>query len=123
MKWGKVTLVVFTRAHNRKCFQNVLQRIIFYFLKQTFYWTNPRSPSLCPSVSLRLVPNEQDPGIVMIVWVWYLYLPVVTDGADGRGASQGALGAAGEELHHRLGPAHQAGHRAAVLNQLLLLLL
>lgn len=53
----------------------------------------------------------------------YLYLSVVADGPYGRGGSQGALCAAGPELHHRLGPAHQARHRAAVLNQLLLLLL
>lgn len=56
-------------------------------------------------------------------WVAYLDLPVVADGSDGCGASQGALCAAGAELHHRLGPAHQAGQRTPVLNQLLLLLL
>lgn len=58
-----------------------------------------------------------------IWWVPYLYLSVVADGFDGRCGSQGALGAAWAELHHRLGPAHQARHRTPVLNQLLLLLL
>jgi len=53
----------------------------------------------------------------------YLDLPVVADGSDGRRGPQGALRAAGPELDHRLGPAHQAGHRAAVQDQLLLLLL
>lgn len=56
-------------------------------------------------------------------WVPYLYLSVVADGFDGCCASQGALCAAGAELHHSLGPAHQACHSTPVLNQLLLLLL
>lgn len=53
----------------------------------------------------------------------YLDLPVVADGSDGRRGPQGALGAAGAQLHHRLGPAHQAGYCAAILDELLLLLL
>lgn len=56
-------------------------------------------------------------------WVPYLYLSVVADGFDGCRGSQGALCVAGAELHHRLGPTHQARHRTPVLNQLLLLLL
>lgn len=58
-----------------------------------------------------------------IWWVAYLYLSVVTDGLNGCRGSQGALCVAGAELHHRLRSADQACHRAAVLNQLLLLLL
>ena len=53
----------------------------------------------------------------------HLYLSVVTDGSDGRGGSQGGVGAAWAELDHRFGPPHQAGHRPAVLYQLLFLLL
>lgn len=55
--------------------------------------------------------------------VTYLDLSVVANGFDGRGVSQGGVCAAWTELDHSLGPAHQAGHSAAVLNQLLLLLL
>ena len=61
--------------------------------------------------------------LFVVCWVTYLYLPVVTDGSDGRGGSHRTLCAAGAELDHGLGPADQAGHRAAVLYQLLLLLL
>lgn len=53
----------------------------------------------------------------------YLDLFVVAHGSDGRGGVQRALGAAGAELHHRLGPTHEARHRAPILDQLLLLLL
>lgn len=53
----------------------------------------------------------------------YLDLFVVTDGSNGRGPIQRARGGAGPELDHRLGPSHQARHRTAVLDQLLLLFL
>lgn len=56
-------------------------------------------------------------------WVKYLNLFVVTNGFYGRCASQGGVCAAWAELDHALGLAHQAGHSAPVLNQLLLLLL
>lgn len=55
--------------------------------------------------------------------VTYLNLSVVANGFDGRCVSQGRVCAARTELDHSLGPAHQAGHSAAVFNQLLLLLL
>lgn len=55
--------------------------------------------------------------------VTYLNLSVVANGFDGRGVSQDRVCAAWTELDHSLGPAHQAGHSAAVFNQLLLLLL
>lgn len=56
-------------------------------------------------------------------WVTYLNLFVVTNGFYGRRASQGGVCAAWAKLDHTLGPAHQTGHSAPVLNQLLLLLL
>lgn len=55
--------------------------------------------------------------------VTYLDLSVVANGFDGRGVSQDGVCAAWTELDHSLGPAHQAGHSAAVFDQLLLLLL
>lgn len=55
--------------------------------------------------------------------VTYLDLSVVANGFDGRGVAQDGVCAAWTELDHSLGPAHQAGHSAAVLDQLLLLLL
>lgn len=55
--------------------------------------------------------------------VTYLDLSVVANGFDGRGVPQDGVCAAWTELDHSLGPAHQAGHSAAVFDQLLLLLL
>ena len=53
----------------------------------------------------------------------YLDLPVVTDGLDGDGGPDGAVGVARPELDDGFGAAHQPGHRGRVLQQLLLLLL
>lgn len=81
-------------------------------------WTQPnqnisRFVSLETSIFMKLKKRT----------VPYLYLSVVTDGFDRCCASQGALCPAGAELHHNLGPAHQACDRTPVLNQLFLLLL
>lgn len=59
----------------------------------------------------------------LTVLLRYLDLFVVADGSDRRGGVQRVLCAAGAELHHRLGPAHEARHRTPILDQLLLLLL
>lgn len=75
----------------------------------------------------RIVPTE--PGLFhlgvlnLILLFWYLDLFVVADGSDGRGDVQRALCAAGAELHHRLGPPHEACHRTPILDKLFLLLL
>lgn len=62
-------------------------------------------------------------GLMCPRLVTYLNLSVVANGFDGRGVSQRRVCAARTELDHSLGAAHQAGHSAAVFNQLLLLLL
>lgn len=53
----------------------------------------------------------------------YLYLTVVADGFHGDGGCQRAVGVSGRELHNVLGSAHKASHSAAVLQELLLLIL
>lgn len=60
---------------------------------------------------------------MILLWVPYLDLLVVTDGFDGCCSSQSALCTAGAQLHHRLGPAHQASYCTPILNELLFLLL
>lgn len=53
----------------------------------------------------------------------YLYLTIITDGFDRDGGSDGAFGVPGSELYNALGFPHQAGHSAAVLQELLFLIL
>lgn len=53
----------------------------------------------------------------------YLYLTVIADGFDRDGGSQRTVGVPGRQLDNALGSAHQASHGAAVLQELLLLIL
>lgn len=53
----------------------------------------------------------------------YLYLSVVTDGFDGYGRPDRGVWGSGLELDDGLGLAHQPSHCAAVLEELLLLIL
>lgn len=53
----------------------------------------------------------------------HLYLTIVADGFNRNGGSQGAVRIPGPELHNTLGSAHQPTDSAAVLKELLFLIL
>lgn len=53
----------------------------------------------------------------------YLYLTIIADGFNRDGGSHRAVRVPGPELHNILGSAHQPSYSAAVLKQLLFLIL
>lgn len=82
--------------------------------------------------NLRVSEGERSvAGFTSRRWRWmeearrreHLYLTVIADSFDGDGGSQRTVGVPGRQLYNALGSAHQASHGAAVLQELLLLIL